>query len=132
MNMIMNQKIMITRRITLEPSISGRQDPYSLMLLLDFYPSSTSSLNGCSNISPMKIIGDYRELHLLTFLMLRYISFHHFKKDTDDTETFKDYHSPEGKYLMDIGAIGPLWYDIKDGKKIYDRFAGVNPPMEDI
>jgi len=52
--------------------------------------------------------------------------------DTDDTDTFKDYHSKIGRYLRDSGTIGDLWYDIKDGKKIYRPTAGVNQPMEDL
>jgi hypothetical protein len=31
-----------------------------------------------------------------------------------------------------MGLIIPLYFDIKDGKKVYRRFAGVNQPMEDI
>ena len=49
--------------------------------------------------------------------------------DTDDTETYQDYFGPEGRYLVDTGIIGELWYDIVDGKKVYRRFAGVNQPL---
>jgi len=31
-----------------------------------------------------------------------------------------------------MGVIPPLYFNIVDGKKVYDRFAGVNQPMEDI
>jgi len=27
---------------------------------------------------------------------------------------------------MDIGIIGPLWFDIVNGKKVYNKWAGVN------
>lgn len=52
--------------------------------------------------------------------------------DTDDTDTYKDYKSFTGRRMVDTGIIDPLWYDIKDGKKIYYDWAGVNQPMEDI
>jgi len=38
----------------------------------------------------------------------------------------------EGITLRDSGIVGPLWFDIIDGKKVYKKFAGVNQPMEDI
>jgi len=47
-------------------------------------------------------------------------------EDTDDTDTFDNYKSPEARYLMDIGIIGPLWFDIVNGKKVYNKWAGVN------
>lgn len=53
-------------------------------------------------------------------------------QDTDDTETWKDYNLPTGRFMVDIGIVKPLWFDIKDGKKVYHEFAGVNQPMEDI
>jgi hypothetical protein len=34
--------------------------------------------------------------------------------------------------LLDTGIIGPLWYDIVDGKKVYYDWAGINQPMDDI
>jgi len=52
--------------------------------------------------------------------------------DTDDTDTFKDYKSFTGRRMVDSGIIGPLWYDIKEGKKVYYDWAGINQPMEDI
>lgn len=51
--------------------------------------------------------------------------------DTDDTQTYEDYHSKDGRYLVDTGAIGELWFDIKDGEKIVRPFAGGNQPMPD-
>lgn len=52
--------------------------------------------------------------------------------DTNDTETYQDYNSQEGRYLVDTGIIDPIWYDIKDGKKIYKKFSGVNQPLPDL
>ncbi|EWS73300.1 hypothetical protein TTHERM_000470561 (macronuclear) [Tetrahymena thermophila SB210] len=52
--------------------------------------------------------------------------------DTDDTETFKDYKSFTGRRMVDTGIVDPLWYDIREGKKVYYDWAGVNQPMEDI
>lgn len=49
--------------------------------------------------------------------------------DTDDTLTYNDYKSKEGRYYLDTGIIRDIWYDIKDGKKVYRRFAGVNQPL---
>lgn len=54
------------------------------------------------------------------------------KDDTDDTDTYQEMESRNGRQLVDSGIVGGLWYDIVDGKKIYRKFAGVNPPMEDI
>jgi len=51
--------------------------------------------------------------------------------DTDDTQTFEDYHSKDGRYFVETGAIGDLWFDIKDGQKIIRPFAGGNQPMPD-
>jgi hypothetical protein len=52
--------------------------------------------------------------------------------DTDDTKTYKDFISYAGRKFVQTGIAGDIWYDIKDGKKVYRKFAGVNPPMEDI
>jgi len=49
--------------------------------------------------------------------------------DTDDTVTYEDYHGKDGRYLVDTGIIGDLWYDIKDGEKILKPWAGGNNPM---
>jgi len=49
--------------------------------------------------------------------------------DTDDTQTFEDYHSKDGRYLVETAAIGELWFDIKDGEKIIKPTAGGNQPM---
>ena len=53
-------------------------------------------------------------------------------EDTDDTDTYNDYQRREVKLLRDSGVIGELWYDIKDGKKVYHKWAGVNQPLDDI
>eukprot|EP01017_Pseudomicrothorax_dubius_P024192 TRINITY_DN2574_c0_g1_i1.p1 TRINITY_DN2574_c0_g1~~TRINITY_DN2574_c0_g1_i1.p1 ORF type:complete len:258 (+),score=64.90 TRINITY_DN2574_c0_g1_i1:122-895(+) len=53
-------------------------------------------------------------------------------EDTDDTETYQDYLSKEGREFVQTGLVGDLWYDIVNGKKVYRRFAGANQPMEDI
>ncbi|CAD8056116.1 unnamed protein product [Paramecium primaurelia] len=53
-------------------------------------------------------------------------------EDTDDTDTYQDYHSPSGRFLRDIGIIGDLWFDIKDGKKVMNQWAGCNQPLPDI
>lgn len=52
--------------------------------------------------------------------------------DTDDTDTYQDYHSRTGRLMKDTGLVGDLWFDIVDGKKVYRRFSGVNQPMDDI
>ena len=49
--------------------------------------------------------------------------------DTDDTETFVDYHTKDGRQLVDAGAIGELWFDIVDGKKIARPWSGANNPL---
>jgi len=49
--------------------------------------------------------------------------------DTDDTKTVADYNSLTGKKWVENGLVGEIWYDIIDGKKVYRRFAGANPPM---
>jgi hypothetical protein len=38
----------------------------------------------------------------------------------------QDYHSYDGKLLRDTGMVGDLWFDIVDGKKVYNKWAGVN------
>ncbi len=52
--------------------------------------------------------------------------------DTDDTETYKDYKSLTGRRMVETGVVDPIWYDIKEGKKVYYDWAGINQPMEDI
>jgi hypothetical protein len=49
--------------------------------------------------------------------------------DTDDTDTWGDYHSRGGRMLVESGAVGDLWFDIVDGKKIARPFSGAASPM---
>lgn len=53
-------------------------------------------------------------------------------QDTNNTVNYKNYHSKEGRRMLDMGLIVPLHFDIVDGKKVYRRFAGVNQPMDNI
>jgi len=52
--------------------------------------------------------------------------------DTDDSESYKDEFSKDGRYLRETGIVTDIWYDIVDGKKVIRRFAGANQPMPNI
>jgi hypothetical protein len=49
--------------------------------------------------------------------------------DTDDTDSYKDEFTEDGRYWRETAAVTDIWYDIKDGKKVIRRFGGANQPM---
>lgn len=49
---------------------------------------------------------------------------------TPDTKYWQFSKTPEYRFLYDAGVIPRVPLKIENGKKVYDRFAGVNQPME--
>jgi len=50
---------------------------------------------------------------------------------TPDTKQWNFSKTDTYRYLVDAGHIRPIQFEIKDGKKVYSKWAGVNKPMED-
>lgn len=51
---------------------------------------------------------------------------------TPDTRQWNFSKTETYRYLVDSGHVKPISFRIENGKKIYNRFAGVNKPMEFI
>jgi hypothetical protein len=49
---------------------------------------------------------------------------------TPDTKQWNFSKTPTYRYLVDAGHVKPISFKIENGKKVYNRFAGVNKPME--
>ena len=52
--------------------------------------------------------------------------------NNDDQEKINFSKTRDYKYLLDSEMIYKLEFDVKNGKKVYGRFAGVNQPLEQI
>lgn len=49
--------------------------------------------------------------------------------ETPDTEVSELFKTEQYKDLYDAGTVNPPFFEIKDGKKVYSRWAGVNDPL---
>jgi hypothetical protein len=47
--------------------------------------------------------------------------------ETPDTDMFNVFNSEAHRDLFDAGVCNPPFFVIKDGKKVYSKWAGVNP-----
>ena len=82
--------------------------------------------------------------YAINFLYQHYTDAEYFKKPrpppldhpndttTPDTSSVKAKKTKEYRYLLDSGHLSPIRVDIVDGKKVFDKWAGVNQPMEFI
>ena len=50
--------------------------------------------------------------------------------ETPDTEVLELFESKAHKLLYDAGVTNPPFFEVKDGKKVYSKWSGVNQPLE--
>ena len=50
--------------------------------------------------------------------------------ETPDTELYNLFSSESYRDLYDSGTVHAPFFEIKDGKKVYTKWAGVNDPIE--
>ena len=52
--------------------------------------------------------------------------------ETPDTDYHSMFSSTPHKNLYDAGVVNAPFFDIKDGKKVYTKWAGVNSPRDPL